>query len=42
MQGIIDNMFLLMFTTLLTFGGVSVEKLARKFISMDANGCSVF
>jgi hypothetical protein len=31
-----------MFTTLLTFGGVSVEILGSKFISMDANGCSVF
>jgi hypothetical protein len=41
-QGIVDNMFQLMFTTLLTFGGVSVEILGSKFISMDANGCSVF
>jgi hypothetical protein len=31
-----------MFTTLLTFGVVSVEELGSKFISMDANGCSVF
>lgn len=41
-QGIVDNMFQLMFTTLLTFGGVNVEKLGSKFISIAANGCSVF
>ncbi len=42
MQGIVDDMFELMFTTLLTFGVVSVEELGNKFISMDANGCRVF
>lgn len=42
MQGIVDDMFQLMFTTLLTFGVVSVEELESKFMSMDANGCSVF
>jgi hypothetical protein len=42
MEGIVDDRFQLMFTTLLTFGVVSVIELGSKFISMDTNGCSVF
>ncbi len=42
MQGIIDNVFQLMFRALETLVGVSVEVLGCKFISIGTNGNNVF
>ncbi len=36
------NIFHLMFITMITLEGLSVEKLGIKFISMDCDGNSVF
>jgi hypothetical protein len=41
-QGIIDNVFQLMFRALETLVGVSVEVLGCKFISIGTNGNNVF
>ncbi len=41
-QGIIDNVFQLMFRALETLVGVNVEVLGCKFISIGTNGNNVF
>jgi hypothetical protein len=40
--GMAKNIFHLMFITMITLEGLSVEKLGIKFISMDCDGNSVF
>jgi hypothetical protein len=42
MQGIVENIFHLMFIAMVTFRGLSVKQLGAKFISMGCNGSSVF
>jgi hypothetical protein len=41
-QGIIDNVFQLMFKALETLASVSIEVLGCKFISIGTNGSNVF
>jgi hypothetical protein len=41
-QGTIENIFHLMLTTIVTFGGLNGEELGAKLISMGYDGSSVF